>query len=92
MALFAVQYTYADDAERIAVFRPEHRAHLAELHDDGVLAASGPLDDGGRALLLITADSAEAALAALDGDPLKRERLIADRTAEEWKVVIGQVG
>lgn len=92
MAIYAVQYTYVDDADRVAVFRPEHRAHLAELHDDGVLVASGPLGDGSRALLLVHADSADDALARLDGDPFKRERILVDRTADEWKVVIGQLG
>ena len=39
----------------------------------------------------MVADSAEDALAKLDGDPFKRERVIVDRVAREWKVVIGEL-
>ncbi len=91
MAVFAVQYTYIDDADRLATFRPEHREHLAELHREGTLLLSGPLDDGSEALLIVVADSAEEALAALDGDPFLRERVITDRAARAWNVVIGQL-
>ena len=70
---------------------PEHRAHLAELHREGTLLLSGPLDDGSTALLVLVADSAEDALARLDGDPFKRERVIVDRVAREWKVVNGEL-
>lgn len=91
MAVFAVQYTYIDDAQRLATFRPEHREHLAELLREGTLLLSGPLDDGSEALLIVLADSAEDALAKLDGDPFKRERVIVDRVAREWKVVIGEL-
>ncbi|MDN5600881.1 MAG: YciI family protein [Brachybacterium sp.] len=91
MATFAVQYTYIDDADRMAAHRPEHREHLAELHREGTLLLSGPLGDGPGALLIVVADSAEEALATLDGDPFKRERIIVDRSAREWTVVIGQL-
>lgn len=91
VAIFAVQYTYIDDADRMAIYRPEHREHLAELHREGTLLLSGPLGDGPGALLIMVADSADAALAALDGDPFKRERVIVDRVAREWTVVIGEL-
>lgn len=91
MAVFAVTYTYTDDAQRVATFRPEHREHLAELHREGTLLLSGPLDDGSTALLVVVADSADEALAKLDGDPFKRERVIVDRAVQEWTVVIGQI-
>ena len=91
MATFAVQYTYTENAQAVATFRPEHREHLAELHREGTLLLSGPLGDGPGALLIVVADSAEDALAKLDGDPFKRERVIVDRVAREWTVVIGQL-
>ncbi|WP_341854264.1 hypothetical protein [Brachybacterium sp. GPGPB12] len=90
MAVFAVQYTYIDDAQRLATFRPEHREHLAEPLREGTPLLSGPLDDGSEAPLIVVADSAEDALAKLDGDPFKRERVIVDRVAREWKVVTGE--
>lgn len=91
MAVFAVEYTYIDDPNRVATFRPEHRAHLAELHDEGVLLLSGPYVGTSSALLIVKADSETDALAALDGDPFKREAIITDRVAREWNVVIGEL-
>ena len=91
MAVFAVTYTYTDDAQRVATFRPEHREHLAELHREGTLLLSGPLGGGPGALLVVAADSVEDALAKLDGDPFKRERVIVDRVARAWNVVIGEL-
>ena len=40
---------------------------------------------------IVVADSAEDALAKLDGDPFKRERVIVDRDAREWSVAIGEL-
>ena len=91
MATFAVQYTYTDDADRVRQHRREHREHLSEMHSEGTLLLSGPLSDGPGALLIVRAETAEAALAALDGDPFKRERVIVDRQCRQWDVVIGQL-
>lgn len=91
MATFAVQYTYSDDADRLAAFRLEHREHLAELHRQGTVLLSGPLGGTPGALLIVSADSVEDALARLDADPFRREGLILDRSAREWTVVIGEL-
>ncbi|WP_422116271.1 YciI family protein [Brachybacterium sp. UNK5269] len=91
MATFAVQYTYSDDADRVAAFRPEHREHLAELHRMGTVLVSGPLGGAPGALLIVSADSVEDALMKLDADPFRREGLIIDRVAREWTVVIGEL-
>ncbi|ATG50349.1 hypothetical protein CFK38_01525 [Brachybacterium vulturis] len=91
MAIFAVQYTYTDDAQRVATFRPEHREHLSELRREGTLLLAGALGGGPGALLIVVAESAEDALAKLDGDPFKRERVIVDRDAREWTVAIGEL-
>ncbi|ATG56130.1 hypothetical protein CFK41_16120 [Brachybacterium ginsengisoli] len=91
MALFAVQYTYTDDADLVATFRPEHREFLSALHAEGTLLLSGPLGGTPGGLLVLTAESDAAALAALDADPFLRESVIVDRVAREWTVVIGEV-
>lgn len=91
MTLFAVQYTYTDDADLVAAHRPEHREHLSDLHREGTLLLSGPLGGGPGALLIVVADSEQGALAALDGDPFLREQVIVDRSAREWTVVIGEL-
>lgn len=95
MPTYAVEYEYDDrSAERDRV-RPEHRAFLRGLHDDGALLASGPWtgpDATPGALLLVRAASADEALGTLDADPFVRAGLVTGRSAREWDPVIGPWG
>lgn len=91
MALFAVQYTYTDDAEQVQAVRPEHREHLRELLAAGTLLLAGPFVGTPGGLLVVRADSEEDALAALAGDPFLRESVIIDRSVHEWTVSIGEL-
>ena len=86
--IIAVRYTY-DPAAPLAEIRPSHREYLAGLAADGVIVSSGPLPESNGALLIVSADSPEAALSILEGDPFFQARCIATRTAEEWRPVIG---
>lgn len=91
MPVFAVTYEYDQrDDERDAI-RPDHRAFLRRLHDDGVLLASGPLSGAGGpgALMLLRADDDAAALAVLDDDPFWTAGVVAARSARGWEPVIG---
>lgn len=98
MTTYAVTYVYADDAAALDAHRADHRAFLRGLHADGVLRVSGPQpaavsEDGttapAGALLVLEADSAAEALAALDEDPFRKQGLVVGRSAREWTVVIG---
>jgi len=94
MSVFAVTYVYVSDPDRLAEVRPEHREFLRGLHERGELHVSGPLPatpDGepGGALLLVEAADATAALELLDPDPMRREGLVAHRSAREFVPVIG---
>lgn len=93
MALFAVEYVY--DPTRTAEMdpvRPLHRAHLGELHDRDVSVASGPwVGERPGALILLHADSAEGALAALAEDPFFVRGFVISRTARQWNPVIGEI-
>jgi uncharacterized protein YciI len=96
MAVFAVTYVYVADADRLDAVRPEHRAFLRDLHELGALLVSGPLpatSDGapGGALLVVevSGEDPTAALTLLDADPMRRAGLVADRSAREWRPVIG---
>jgi uncharacterized protein len=90
MTVYAVQYAYTDDTARRDEVRPEHRAYLASLLDEGTLLASGPWTDGAAgALLLVSAGSAAEVERLLDADPFTREGVVADRTVREWNPVFG---
>ena len=89
MSTFAVNYTYTDDVATRDEVRPSHRDFLRGLNADGVVRASGPVDGGVGALVIVEAESAEAVLAILDADPFAVRGVIAERGVHPWDVVIG---
>ncbi|MBO1032164.1 hypothetical protein IPV09_12535 [Tessaracoccus sp. SD287] len=91
MAFFVAHYTYTDDRDRQDELRPQHRAFLATLVEQGHLFASGPLlqTDPGEALLVFASDSAETVAALLDQDPFHLAGQVAVRRITAWNPVIG---
>jgi uncharacterized protein YciI len=91
---FAVTYVYGGPADVLAARRPEHRAYLGGLVEQGHLLASGPFDDGGApgALLVFAAEDAATVERLTDEDPLVRHGVVTERTVRPWKVVLGRVG
>ncbi|MFI9489793.1 YciI family protein [Promicromonospora sp. NPDC052451] len=89
MSTYAVSYTYTDDVTTRDEVRPSHRDFLRALHADGVVRASGPVDGGTGALVVVEADSADEALRILDEDPFATRGVIAERSVRAWDVVIG---
>ena len=67
--IFVVEADYGPEAERLRpASRPEHLARIAELLRDGTLVEAGGYLDFSSALLLVRADSAEAARALFEDD------------------------
>ena len=92
MAIFAVEYTYIDDAEVIQEHRPEHRAFLAEQRKAGTVLLSGPkVTEPGSALIIVRADTTDEAGRVLDADPFNHHGIITHRAIAEWNVVIGEL-
>ena len=91
MSTFAVNYTYTDDVATRNEVRPSHRDFLTRLNADGAVRASGPVDGGTGAMVIVEAESAEAALALLDADPFAVRGVIAERSVRQWEVVIGSL-
>ncbi|QPK80487.1 hypothetical protein G7Y41_05035 [Schaalia sp. ZJ405] len=90
MTFFAVEYVYdstrPDELDRI---RPEHRAFLGSLKDQGVNIASGPLaGDRPRALLILIGEDEAHIAATLDEDPFFTSGLIVERQIHRWDPVI----
>ncbi|MFT8637800.1 MAG: YciI family protein [Pseudoclavibacter sp.] len=90
--LYAVQYRYIDDAEKLGEIRPEHRRHNAALHEQGLIVAAGPYSETPGALLLYSAPDRAAVEAALDQDPFWLHGCVAERTINEWTPAVGGVG
>jgi uncharacterized protein YciI len=89
MSIYAVSYTYSDDVATRDEVRPSHRDFLRGLNAEGVVRASGPVDGGVGALVIVEAESADDALRILDVDPFQVRGVIAERGVRRWDVVIG---
>lgn len=92
MAFYAVNYNY-DPAtvEEQDALRPEHRAYLGTLVEQGRLVASGPFlnVDSPKALLIFRADSEQQVRDLLAEDPFQKANHVAEWTVTEWNPVLG---
>jgi uncharacterized protein YciI len=90
MPIFAVQYAYDDRRDLQGAVRPDHRAYLRGLADDGLLLGSGPFTGGEPgALLVFRVDSRDALDTILAGDPFARAGVIATTTVRPWELILG---
>lgn len=90
MPTYAVRYTYDERTDVRDAVRPEHRAYLSGLADQGVLLGSGPFADGAPGALLVfrTADR-DALDAVVAADPFTREGLVREADVRTWDLVLG---
>lgn len=87
MATFAAILSYSDDAEKKLQVRPEHRAYLMKLLDQGKLWESGPFaTDDGSMIVYDVEDEAEARK-LLGEDPFSLNGVIEKVDLHEWKIV-----
>jgi uncharacterized protein YciI len=95
MTVFAVEYRYVSAPEeavrRLDEVRPAHRAWLRERAESGELLASGPIDDGSKALLVFQVSDRAALDALLAQDPFQKASLVAETQAPEWNPIIGRL-
>lgn len=85
---------YRRPLEEVLVHQDEHRAYLRELHEKGILLASGPQEprSGGILLLRVSDEEGLAALDAVrDGDPYTRAG-VAQYELIPWTPLIGAEG
>ncbi|MDO5719735.1 MAG: YciI family protein [Actinomycetaceae bacterium] len=93
MATFIVEYTYdPSQTERMDEIRPRHRAHLSALYDAGVIRLVGSWKEPAPgALIIVEADSSQAALEALANDPFLLSGVISKRVAHPYTIVFGEL-
>ncbi len=92
MSLYVIQYQYPTDLKMLVEdFRPAHRNYMRQLQADGHLLAAGFLGDavydGG--MMLVRAESAQAALKLLEGDPFYANDLMDDLQVLAWTPTLG---
>ncbi len=91
MPVFAVNYVYGPDTQTRMAHRPAHRSWQSELHESGIILASGPLDDAeeaGGLLIMAAADAAEVT-EHLKGDPYASLGVIEETRIRAWNPVFG---
>jgi uncharacterized protein YciI len=90
-SLWLVEATYAPDAAETRVpFRPEHLAEVARRIRSGVYADAGAFLDVSASLVLVRADSEEAALAIVSDDVYLRNGVWVELRARAYgRVVVG---
>jgi len=88
---FAAIIEYSSDKEKIAAVRPVHRQYLAELRQNGRLAASGPFTDDSGALIIYEADSKEEGEKLIQGDPFYKTGIFLRYRLRPWNPVIANL-
>ena len=71
---------------------PEHAAFMKQLVDEGFVLLGGPLGEGDRVLLVISADREAAILRRIDADPWTPLQLLPIARVEPWQVLLGTHG
>ena len=90
MPIFVATYEYpAETAARREENKLRHRDWLEQQVEAGHVLTVGPFLDGGGALLLVRADTAEATRHLLEQDPHCTEGLVSAIDVREWKPVFG---
>ncbi|MCU0504515.1 MAG: YciI family protein [Chloroflexi bacterium] len=92
--VWALEATYAPDgAEARAPYRAEHLERIARLTRAGIVIEAGAFTDVSRSIVLLRAESEEAALAIAREDPYTREGVWVEiRVAPFGRVVVEATG
>lgn len=91
MAKYAAILTYTDDVEHKLKVRPDHRAYLTKLLDQGKIWESGPFGTDDGALIVYVAEDEAEARKLLGEDPYSLNGVIARVELHEWKIIFSQV-
>jgi uncharacterized protein YciI len=88
-AIWLVEATYAPDAaETRKPFRAAHLARLLELKDTGVIVEAGAFTDVSASIVLVRAESEEAALAVCRDDVYMRNGVWVELRARPFGRVV----
>jgi uncharacterized protein YciI len=91
--VWLVEATYAPDAAGTRVpFRAAHLSHLLELKEAGVVVEAGAFTDVSASIVLVRAESEEAALAVCRDDVYMRNGVWVELRARSFGRVVGGAG
>lgn len=91
--MYVIISTVAVPRDKIVEVLPEHLEHQMRLEKQGIMFAAGPMfkedGTGGRGLIVVRADSFEAAKAIAESDPFHK-RGLRTFTLERWEINEGR--
>ena len=91
--VWVLEATYAPDgAEARAPFRAEHLSRIARLKREGVIIDAGAYLDVSTSIVLLRAESEEAALAIVRQDPYVREGVWVELRVKPFGLVVVEPG
>lgn len=90
MTMWMIEYQYDDQSQLRDVHRPDHRAYLASLMEDGRMLAYGRFDDDGApgAMLLAKAPTADEVETLVSQDPFVLHGLVPSHRVRRWAGVV----
>jgi len=91
MTTFTIEYAYDERGVERDAQRPEHRAYLAGLAEQGTMLAYGRYDDAGSpgALLVCEADTLDEVESIIASDPYMEAGLVPEHRIRVWPAVFG---
>lgn len=90
MALYAVIWSYTDDATVIDASRAAHGAYIKQLAGDGNLKEAGAWTDGSGALLIFDVPDEAALRTILDADPYVAGGVVSAESINAWSPALGR--
>ena len=91
--MYVIISTEVVPRDKIVEVLPEHLEHQMRLEKEGIIFAAGPMfkedGKGGRGLIVVRADSFEAAKAIAQSDPF-HQRGMRTFTVERWQINEGR--
>jgi hypothetical protein len=73
---------------RQQAFWDEHARFMDALFDAGTVVLGGPFADGSGSMVILSADSADAARAIFRGDPWSQQDVLVPCDAREWTIFL----
>jgi len=89
MQVFAVEWSYAVDRAGRQAVNAQHKAHLKELAEQGVLLAGGPLPQDNSGLLIYRVEDRAALAALFRDDPYITAGYVKHSSIRAWQINFG---
>jgi uncharacterized protein YciI len=84
---FVVYTKYIEDASKVQVSRPRHRAYAMSMVDAGKLILAGPFMDGYGGLFIYDAESEQETRACIEADPYFEDGIFESIQIRAWKML-----